>query len=142
MGAKVLQTNRNKIWALVGIFVFISTGLANAQNIGLAKKEIKGQTGGNVNSGDCGYIASQPNHVINLTQAVYSLEIRLEATQGNPSLLILGPGSNDRFCILGEQNMNKSPRMSGVWDAGKYSIYVGDIQGNQHPFTLRIINNE
>lgn len=128
-----------KISQLLGLITISISGyclLANAQNRGL--QEIQGQTGGNVNSGDCGYIASQPNHVINLIQPVYSLEIKVESSQGNPSLLILGPDSKDRFCILGSGNAGKSPKMSGVWEAGKYLIYVGDMQGNQNPFTLKI----
>lgn len=101
-------------------------------------QEIKGTTGGNNNSGDCGYIGNQPSHVINLSQQVYSLNIVVETNQGKPTLLVVGPGNNDRFCILGEASPGKYPKMGGVWAAGKYLIYVGDIQGSQNPFTLKI----
>ena len=101
---------------------------------------IKGTTGGNKNSGDCGYIANKPNYVINLSKPTYSLNIILDAQQGKPSLLILGPTSNDRFCVLGEPNSGKNAQMGGFWQAGKYSIYVGDAPGNRKPFTLKIIN--
>lgn len=102
---------------------------------------IKGTTGGNNNSGDCGYIGNQANHVINLSQQVYSLNVVVEASQGKPTLLILGPGNSDRFCILGEAIAGKYPKMGGVWAAGKYLIYVGDAQGNQNPFTMKITAN-
>jgi hypothetical protein len=104
-------------------------------------QEIKGTTGGNKNSGDCGYISNQPNHVINLREQVYSLNIVVETNQGKPTLLILGPGDSDRFCILGEASPGKYPQMGGVWAAGKYLIYVGDAQGNQNPFTMKITAN-
>lgn len=134
-----------KFTQIIGLIIvttcsyFLDFSVVKAQNIGI--QQVQGKTGGNINSGDCGYIGSQPNHVINLMQPVYSLNIKLEATEGNPSLLILGPSNSDRFCILGEPNIGKSPEMSGVWEAGKYLIYVGDIQGNQHPFTLKITVN-
>ncbi|BAQ65856.1 hypothetical protein [Geminocystis sp. NIES-3709] len=101
-------------------------------------QQITGTTGGNNNSGDCGYIGSQPNHVINLNEQVYSLNIVVETNQGKPSLLVLGPGESDRFCILGESSAGKYPKMGGVWAAGKYLIYVGDAQGNKNPFTMKI----
>lgn len=101
-------------------------------------QEIRGMTGGNNNSGDCGYIANAPNHIITLNQQVYSLNIVVEANQGKPSLLVLGPGQSDRFCILGDSTPSKYPKMGGVWAPGKYFIYVGDTQGSQNPFTLRI----
>jgi hypothetical protein len=126
----------SQLFPLIAINLISSCLLVQAQAIGI--QEVRGKTGGNVNSGDCGYIADKPNHIINLMQPIYSLKIRVEASQGHPSLLIVGPGNNDRFCILGEANQGKSPEMSGVWEAGKYLIYVGDIQGNQNPFTLKI----
>ena len=65
----------------------------------------------------------------------------METNQGKPSLLILGPGEGDRFCILGEATSGKYPKMGGVWAAGKYLIYVGDAQGKQNPFTMKITTN-
>lgn len=126
----------SQLFGLIAVSISSHCLLVQAQAIGI--QEVKGNTGGNVNSGDCGYIANKPNHVINLMEPLYSLKIRVEASQGNPSLLILGPGNNDRFCILGGANTGKLPEMSGVWEAGKYLIYVGDMEGNQHPFTLKI----
>ena len=137
------QSDFLKISPLLGL---ISLGISNlfvlvsAQTIGI--QEIKGKTSGKVNSGDCGYIASQPNHIINLLEPVYSMKIQVEANQGKPSLLILGPGSNDRFCILGEPSAGKFPEMGGVWEAGKYLIYIGDIQGKQYPFTLKVTTSD
>ena len=114
----------------------LSSGTAKA----LPSQTIKGVTGGNNNSGDCGYIANKPNYVINLTKQTYSLNVILEAKKGKPSLLVLGPGKGDRFCVLGEPNIGKNAKMGGFWSPGKYLIYVGDAPGNKNPFTLKIIN--
>jgi len=120
------------VMALVVITSLLSEGV-KAQN-----QEIKGMTGGNKNSGDCGYIADQPNYILQLNQQAYSLNVSVETPAGKPSLLILGPGESDRFCILGDAKSGKNPQMGGVWAPGKYLIYVGDSQGSQNPFTLRI----
>jgi hypothetical protein len=101
---------------------------------------IQGISGGKKSSGDCGYIANTPNYVINLSEATYSLNVILDAQQGKPSLLILGPGKSDRFCVFGEPNIGKNAQMGGYWMPGQYLIYVGDDLGNHYPFTLRIIN--
>lgn len=121
---------------LLTFFVMMNSSISLAQSA--QSQEIRGVTGGDRNSGDCGYISSQPNHVMQLSQQTYSLNIYLEVNQGKPSLLILGPGEGDRFCILGEPAMGRQPHMGGVWAPGKYLIYVGDANGNQNPFTLRI----
>ena len=126
-------------WTTLALSIALLSPSVQAQN--LRNQSIRGTTGGNNNSGDCGYIADKPNHVINLSQQVYSLNVILEAQGGKPSLLILGPGTNDRFCILGEPSQGKNAQMGGVWAPGKYLIYVGDAQGSQNPFTLKIVNN-
>lgn len=103
---------------------------------------IRGTTGGNNNSGDCGYIADKPNYVLNLSQQAYSLNVVLEASNGKPSLLVLGPGTSDRFCVLGAPNRGQNAKMGGVWAPGKYLIYIGDAPGNKNPFTLKIVNKK
>ena len=123
--------------------VFYSLGVTApsfAQNAG--NQTIQGTTGGNKNSGDCGYIADKPNHVINLSEKSYSLNLILEASNGKPSLLIVGPSNNDRFCVLGEPTSGKLAKMGGVWAPGKYLIYVGDAPGNKNPFTLKVVNKK
>lgn len=113
------------------------TPFAMAQSL---NREISGNMGGSVNSGDCGYIATAPNYVINLNQQNYSLHLRVEASRGKPTLLIVGPNRGDRTCILGDVGVGKLPQMGGVWAPGQYSIYVGESDGNQYPFTLKVID--
>lgn len=131
---------------IVFLIIFISLGIniidiggnlrLNAQIIGV--QNLQGKTGGGINSKDCGYINSQPNHIINLIQKVDYLRVTLKANGGEPTLLILGPGSADRFCVLGDRNSGVNPEISGVWEAGKYIIYVGDLTNSAHDFTLNI----
>lgn len=130
----------------VFLIIFISLGIniinigsnlrLNAQIIGV--QNLKGKTGGGIDSKDCGYINSQPNHIINLIKKVDYLRVTLKANGGQPTLLILGPGSADRFCVLGDLNSGVNPEISGVWEAGKYIIYVGDLTNSNHDFTLNI----
>ena len=101
-------------------------------------QKITGTTAGKINTADCGFIGQSPHHVINLTQQVYSLHLKVEANQGKPTLLIIGPNNGDRTCILGDVSGGKLPEMGGVWSSGQYFIYVGDLNGNQYPFTLNI----
>jgi hypothetical protein len=108
----------------------------NAQIIGV--QEVKGVSGGSINSQDCGYIAQSPNHVLNLRQKVDYLRVNLQSSSGQPTLLILGPGSTDRFCLLGDSNLGVKTELAGVWEPGKYLIYVGDHEGSQNPFILNI----
>ena len=128
--------------SLTTIALWLTIMLPSALAQTSQNQTIKGTTGGNNNSGDCGYIADQPNHVIILSQQAYSLNVILEANNGKPSLLILGPGTNDRFCVLGAPNQGKTAKMGGVWAPGKYLIFVGDAQGNKNPFTLKIVNKK
>ncbi|WP_330202849.1 hypothetical protein [Cyanobacterium sp. Dongsha4] len=123
------------LW-LATIVCFIYGG--NMAEVQAQNQEIKGMTGGNKNSGDCGYVSEKPNYVLQLNEQAYSLNVILETQAEKPSLLILGPGESDRFCILGDTKSGKKPQMGGVWAAGKYLIYVGDSQGSQNPFTLKI----
>jgi hypothetical protein len=115
---------------------FYSGSRLSAQIIGV--EEVKGTSGGGVDSKDCGYIANQPNHVLNLMERTDYLRVSLQVNGGEPTLLIIGPGAKDRFCVLGDRTSAMSPELSGVWEAGKYLIYVGDRTGSQLPFTLNI----
>lgn len=101
------------------------------------QKTIKGQSGGAVDSKGCGFIANTPNYVLNIAQKVDYMRLTVRASGGQPTLLVLGPKPVDRFCVLGEVS-GLQPEISGVWEAGKYQIYVGDRLGENYQFTLDI----
>ena len=96
----------------------------------------QGQSGGGVNSNDCGFVPNSPQEVIKVTEKINYLRLSVEAQGGNPTLLVDGP--DGRFCILA--NSGDQPSLSGVWMPGEYKIYVGDEQGQSHSYTLRLSN--
>ena len=128
------------LFTLIGLVVEGSDfGLGStlrAQIIGF--EQVRGKSGGEVDSKDCGYIAPHPNHVINLMQRTDYLRVSLQANDGEPTLLIVGPEARDRFCILGDRSSGINPELAGVWESGKYLIYVGDRTGSRYPFILKI----
>ena len=97
---------------------------------------IEGQSGGEVQSQGCGFIAQTPNHVLDITTRIDYMRVSVQVGGGKPTLLVDGP--DGMFCILADDESGVKPEISGVWLPGKYSIYVGDRQGSRHPFTLRI----
>lgn len=94
---------------------------------------VSGKSGGAKNS-DCGNIAAYPNQVIQVTESLPYLRLSVKSA-GQPTLLIDGPGG--RFCVLADTYSGDNPEISGYWQAGKYSLYVGNRKG-QHPYTLSI----
>jgi hypothetical protein len=99
---------------------------------------IKGQSGGSVDSQGCGFIATSPNYEMKLEQRIDYMRLTVQSTGGQPTLLVLGPGAGDSFCVLGDEVSGLKPEISGVWEAGNYQIYIGDRLGSQHQFTLNV----
>ena len=96
----------------------------------------RGSSGGPNKTRDCGFIASKPNQVINVTERINYMRVSLTAFGGQPTLLIKGP--NGRFCVISDNVSGVNPQISGVWLPGRYAIYVGDRAGGSHPFDLTI----
>jgi len=92
-------------------------------------------TSGGAKSSDCGNIAATPNQVIQVTAALPYLRLSVQSA-GQPTLLVEGPGG--RFCVLADSYSQGKPEISGFWQAGKYSLYVGDRAQGQHPYKLSI----
>lgn len=95
---------------------------------------VHGKSGGG-NGSDCGNIAATPNQTIQVTESLPYLRLSVESS-GEPTLLIEGPGG--RFCVLADSYSGGSPEISGYWEKGRYSLYVGDHTQEQHPYTLSI----
>jgi hypothetical protein len=109
----------------------------NFKSISKAER-IEGKSGGSVDSKGCGFIANAPNYTMNLPQRIDYMRLTVETAGGQPTLLVLGPGSGDSFCVLGDEVSGLKPEISGVWEAGQYQIYVGDRIGENYQFTLNI----
>lgn len=95
---------------------------------------VRGTSGG-AKSSNCGNIAAIPNQVIQVTESLPYLRLRVQSA-GQPTLLIEGPAG--RFCVLADRLSGDKPEISGYWQAGKYAIYVGDRAQGKHPYTLSI----
>ncbi|MDR9402593.1 MAG: hypothetical protein RI580_04060 [Halothece sp. Uz-M2-17] len=94
----------------------------------------QGQSGGSVNSNDCGFVPSTPQETIQVSEKINYLRLSLESGSNHPTLLIDGP--DGRFCLLADTG--NQPSLSGIWMPGEYKVYVGDEQGQQHQYTLRL----
>lgn len=95
---------------------------------------LNGKSGGSVPS-NCGNISATPNQVIQVTESLPYLRLTIES-QGKPTLLIDGPGG--RFCVLADSYSGGRPELSGFWQAGIYSLYVGDSSKERYNYTLSI----
>jgi hypothetical protein len=93
-----------------------------------------GTSGGTVNSGDCGYIADSPNHIIEVTEDLPYWRVTVHTT-GKPTLLIQGPVG--RYCVLPTAS-GGTLQFSGYGTQGTYELFVGDRDQGQHPYQLSI----
>jgi hypothetical protein len=103
---------------------------------------VRGNSGGSVESQNCGFIAATPSHTISLSERVDYMKLLVEADGGKPTLLVIGPKAEDSFCVLGDLSAGLNPEISGVWEPGTYQIYVGDRDGESHQFTLSISSDK
>ncbi|MBW4427236.1 MAG: hypothetical protein KME50_23040 [Nostoc desertorum CM1-VF14] len=83
---------------------------------------LDGKSGGTVKS-NCGNISTEPNQVIQVTESLPYLRLTVES-QGKPTLLIDGPGG--RFCVMADKYSGSKLELSGFWQAGTYSLFVGE----------------
>jgi hypothetical protein len=126
--------------ALAISLAFTGTCLAEAPVLEITPKAqseplvVSGTSGGEKSS-DCGNIAATPNQILQVTEPLPYLRLSVESA-GEPTLLIEGPGG--RFCVLADSYSGGNPEISGYWQAGRYSLYVGDRAKDQHPYTLHI----
>ncbi len=95
---------------------------------------LNGSSGGG-NKSNCGVITGAPNQVIQVTESLPYLRLTVEGT-GKPTLLIDGPGG--RFCVLADSYSGGKAEISGYWEAGKYSLHIGELSQGQYTYTLSI----
>ncbi|MBP5972449.1 hypothetical protein HW132_06810 [Brasilonema sp. CT11] len=126
--------------ALTMSLVFTNAHLAEAQVVQITSSLqpdpliVNGTSGGSVSS-KCGNIATKPNQVIQVKESLPYLRLTVE-TGGQPTLLIHGPGGH--FCVLADKYSGGKPEISGYWQAGNYSLYVGELSRGQYNYTLSI----
>lgn len=95
---------------------------------------LSGKSGGTVHS-NCGNISATPNQIIQVKESMPYMRLTVESL-GQSTLLIDGPGG--RFCVLADSYSGNKPELSGYWQAGYYSLYVGELSQGQYNYTLSI----
>jgi hypothetical protein len=99
--------------------------------------ELTGMSGGGNKDKSCaGYIAATPNHTIQITEDS-SLQFTLQASGGQPALLIRSASGQD-FCVPADSYSGGKVQIPGRWSKGNYSVFVGDRANGQHSYTLTI----
>jgi hypothetical protein len=126
--------------ALAMSLVFTEANLAQTPKVQINRNfqpdplVLNGKSGGSVKS-NCGNITTEPSQVIQVTESLPYLRLTAES-QGKPTLLIDGPGG--RFCVMADSYSGGKTELSGYWQAGRYSLYVGELSQQQHNYTLSI----
>ncbi|MCC5599569.1 hypothetical protein [Nostoc favosum] len=126
--------------ALAMSLVFAQTNLAQTpttqinRNLQPDPLILKGKSGGTVKS-NCGNIPTEPNQVIQVTESLPYLRLTVES-EGKPTLLIDGPGG--RFCVMADKYSGGKPELSGYWQAGTYSLFVGELSQGKPSFNYTL----
>lgn len=97
---------------------------------------LRGMSGG-VNSSNCGKIAASPNVILQVTDNISSMRVRVQSS-GQPTLLIDGP--KGRACIPADSTGSGSIEIPGFWEKGLYTLYIGDRAGESHDYTFSVSN--
>lgn len=135
----LFKLNIISTFIFMGILSYPSISMAGVSNKSTpSNQSIKGLSGGSIDSQGCGFIASSPNYQMTLAQRSDYLRLTVQSDGGQPTLLVLGPNAEDSFCVLGDKVSGLKPEISGVWEAGNYKIYIGDLSNSQHQFVLDI----
>ena len=125
---------------LLALAAVVSTGSAAvAQSIArtplAAPVELSGQSGGNQASA-CGNINPSAGHTVRVTESFASLDFEVQS-QGNYTLLIKGPGGFQE-CVFAHNYDGGVIKSPGLLNQGEYQVFVGDRNGERHPYTLSI----
>ncbi|MDJ1169747.1 hypothetical protein PMG71_09945 [Roseofilum sp. BLCC_M154] len=99
---------------------------------GFQPMEVTGTSGGPTAS-SCGNLATSPNLALTVT-ADTSIHFRLQSS-GKPTLKIDGPQDFD-LCVPAHDG--STVEIPGQWPPGDYQIFVGDLDGGSHGYTLKI----
>lgn len=123
---------------LGGVF----TGAVDAQtvacgastNVSVGPSQCDGQSQSNALS--CNAIPANPSHRISLSSAM-AVEISATAkdANGQPTLMIAGP--DGCFYAIATRS-GGTAKIPGLWSSGEHTIYVGDVNGSAHTYTLSI----
>ena len=125
---------------VAGLMTVAQPTLAQSVQTPLASViEVEGTSGGSQSTPNCGYISATPAQVVQVTEPFASLNIHVES-QGNFTVLISSPQGFSE-CIAANNYSNGVIDAPGLLNQGTYHIFVGDMTGASHPYTLTIEQN-
>lgn len=136
--------NRTRFWFVVPTalaIAFAAAGNAWSQMIAISPGsqpvQVTGTSGGaKKDTGCAGYVATTPNHVIQVTEDS-DLRFTLQSSGGQPALLIQGP-DGQTFCVPADSYSGGKVEIPGRWPKGDYNVFVGDRANEHHTYTLSI----
>ena len=97
--------------------------------------ELSGQTGGSQSSA-CGNINPSAGQRVQVTESFAALDFEVQS-KGNYTLLIRGPGGFEE-CVFAHNYDGGVIKSPGLLNQGEYRVFVGDRNGESHPYTLSI----
>ena len=121
---------------IASLLIAAAVVFAPTAAVGQTATEINGTSGGPQSSADCGFIPAQPDHSFTINQPTASVSIEVSGVN-DYTLLMVGP-NNSRECILAHDFDEGGIQSRGLYKAGTYNLYVGDIDGAGAPFTLKV----
>ena len=99
---------------------------------------IRGQSGGSQGS-SCGNVAAAPNHQIQVTQPFTALRFQVEAAPSS-TLLVKSP-NGQTHCVLADRYSGGTIEIPGLWEPGRYDVFVGEQGSGRNAFTLSIVQD-
>lgn len=115
----------------------IDSGLNGGEDVwtvapGFESVQAEGSTAGGSAASSCeGYFPEVPQHLLTISQALYSAELRLDSAD----TLLWVTFEDSEFCSDADRGVSAITR--GSWSAGEYNIYVGTAEdGEELDYTL------
>jgi len=98
---------------------------------------VQGTSGGSQSS-SCGFISGSPSQVVRVTEPFAALRFRVEGGDST-TLLIQGPDGRNQ-CVMADSLAGGVIEVTGVWDQGRYTLFVGEQnQARTNPYTLSVV---
>lgn len=98
---------------------------------------VRGTSGGSQSS-SCGFIGAAPSQVVRVTESFAALRFRVEGGD-SMTLLIQGPNGRNQ-CVMADSLAGGVIEVTGVWDQGRYTLFVGEQNPSRtNPYTLSVV---
>jgi len=140
----MLNLRQLSVVPIATVLAIVSVKPALSQSITISPTsqpiQVSGMSGGNQKDTGCaGFIASSPNHIVQVTEDA-DLKFELQGT-GQPALLIRG-STGQNFCVPADSYSQGKVVIPGRWRKGTYSVFVGDRANESHSYTLQIARSK